>query len=81
MKRFAAERGTTVAQLAITWPLSTSDVDVAIVGGRRPDHIEGTAPAADIELPDESLRRIEEIMSDAVAVGGPSPEGGVEAGE
>ncbi len=81
LKRFAAERGTTVAQLAITWTLSNPDVDVAIVGGRRPDHIEGTAPAADIDLPDDSLRRIEEIVSDAVAVGGPSPEGGVEAGE
>lgn len=81
LKRFAAERGTTVAQLAITWVLSNPSVDVAIVGGRRPDHIEGTAPAADIDLPDESLRRVEEIMSDAVAVGGPSPEGGVEAGQ
>lgn len=81
LKRFAAERGTTVAQLAITWTLANPAVDVAIVGGRRPDHIEGTAPAADIDLPDESLRRVEEIMSDAVAVGGPSPEGGVEAGE
>ena len=81
LKRFAAERGTTVAQLAITWTLANPAVDVAIVGGRRPDHIEGTAPAADIDLPDESLRRVEEIMSGAVAVGGPSPEGGVEAGE
>ena len=42
---------------------------------------EGTAPAGNIELSDESLSRIDEIMQDAVSVGGPSPEGGVEAGE
>lgn len=81
LKQFAAERGITVAQLAVAWTLANPAVDVAIVGGRRPDHIEGTAPAGDIELPDENLRRIGEIMQDAVSVGGPSPEGGVEAGE
>jgi aryl-alcohol dehydrogenase-like predicted oxidoreductase len=81
LKQFAAERGITVAQLAVVWTLANPDVDVAIVGGRRPDHIEGTAPAGDIELSDENLRRIDEIMQGAVSVGGPSPEGGVEAGE
>lgn len=79
LKRYAAERGATVAQLAVAWTLANPAVDVAIVGGRRPDHIEGTAPAAELELSDEHRRRIEEIMEGAVAVGGPSPEGGVEA--
>lgn len=81
LKRFAAERGLTVAQLAVAWTLANPAVDVAIVGGRHPDHIEGTAPVGDIELSEENVRRIDEIMQDAVSVGGPSPEGGVEAGE
>ncbi len=81
LKQFAAERGLTVAQVAVAWTLANPAVDVAIVGGRRPDHIEGTAPAGEVELSDENLSRIDEIMQDAVSVGGPSPEGGVEAGE
>lgn len=81
LKRFAAERGLTVAQLAVAWTLANLAVDIAIVGGRRPDHIEGTAPAGDIELCEENVRRIDEIMQGAVSVGDPSPEGGVEADE
>jgi aryl-alcohol dehydrogenase-like predicted oxidoreductase len=73
--RFAEERGHTVGQLAIAWTLSHPTVDVAIVGARRPDHIEGTAPAGDIELSDDDRQEIEEIIEGAVPVGGPSPEG------
>jgi aryl-alcohol dehydrogenase-like predicted oxidoreductase len=75
LKRFAADRGHTAAQLAVSWTLSNPAVDVAIVGARRPDHIEGTAPAADFELSAEDLHEIDNIMHDAVPVGGPSPEG------
>jgi aryl-alcohol dehydrogenase-like predicted oxidoreductase len=49
-------------------------VDVAIVGARRPDQIEGTAPAAEFDLSDEDLKEIENIMQGAVQVGGPSPD-------
>jgi aryl-alcohol dehydrogenase-like predicted oxidoreductase len=73
--RFAAERGHTVAQLAVAWTLAQPGVHVAIVGARRPDHIQGTAPAAEIGLSDEDLERIDTIMEDAVAVSGPTPEG------
>jgi aryl-alcohol dehydrogenase-like predicted oxidoreductase len=75
LKRFAADRGHTVAQLAVAWTLANPAVDVAIVGARRPDHIEGTAPAAEFDLAEEDLREIENIMQGAVPVGGPSPEG------
>jgi aryl-alcohol dehydrogenase-like predicted oxidoreductase len=73
--RFAADRGHTVAQLAVAWTLSNPAVDVAIVGARRPGHIEGTAPAVEFDLSEEDLREIDDIMQGAVAVGGPSPEG------
>ena len=74
LSRFAEERGHTVAQLAVAWTLSNPAVDVAIVGARRPDHIEGTAPAGEIDLTEEDRQEIEEIIEGAVAVGGPSPE-------
>ena len=77
LRQFAEERGHTVPQLAVAWTLANPAVDVAIVGARRPDHIDGTAPAADIDLSEDELRRIDDIMQGAVMVGGPSPEGGV----
>ncbi len=58
----------------MAWTLANPSVDVAIVGVRRPDHIEGTALAADIDLSSDDLRDVEEIVEGAVPVGGPSPE-------
>ena len=75
LARFAAEGGHTVAQLAVAWVLAQPGVHVAIVGARRADHIEGTAPAAGIELSDDDLERIDSIMEGAIAVAGPTPEG------
>lgn len=74
LSELAAERGTTVSQLAIAWTLANPAVHVAIVGARRLDHLEESVGAAEIELGVEDLERIEEIMDDAVPVAGPSPE-------
>lgn len=75
LKHFASARGYTVAQLAIAWVLANPAVDVAIVGARNPGQIEGTTPAASIQLSRDDLREIERIMRGAVPVGGPTPEG------
>jgi aryl-alcohol dehydrogenase-like predicted oxidoreductase len=75
LKEVAAERDLDVAQLAVAWTLAQPGVHVAIVGARKPAHIEGTAPAGSVHLDDEALRAIDEAMSDAVTLGGPSPEG------
>ena len=64
-----------MTQLAVAWTLANPAVHCAIVGARRPDHIEGSAPAADIELGDEEMQAVDRIMEAAVPVGGPSPEG------
>jgi aryl-alcohol dehydrogenase-like predicted oxidoreductase len=72
--RFAEERGTSVSQLAIAWTLANPAVHVAIVGARREQHIEDAIRAADLELDASDLERIDEIMSGAVAVAGPTPE-------
>jgi aryl-alcohol dehydrogenase-like predicted oxidoreductase len=74
LAQVADDLGITVAQLAIAWVLATPGVHTAIVGSRNPDQIEQTAAAADVELSDDDLDRIENIMSGAVAVSGPSPE-------
>lgn len=73
LKAFAEPRGWTVAQLAVAWTLAHPAVHAAIVGARRPDHIEGTAGAAAIELTDDDLGAIDRIMDGAVPVGGPLP--------
>jgi aryl-alcohol dehydrogenase-like predicted oxidoreductase len=75
LDRFAqVELGTSVSRLAIAWALANPAVHVAIVGTRNPSHIEDAIAAADLELDPSVLRRIEDIISDEVRVGGPSPE-------
>jgi aryl-alcohol dehydrogenase-like predicted oxidoreductase len=74
LERFAGERDTSVSQLAIAWTLANPVVHVAIVGARREQHIEDAIRAADLELDAADLERIDEIMSGAVAVAGPTPE-------
>jgi aryl-alcohol dehydrogenase-like predicted oxidoreductase len=74
LKGFAAEKGVTVAQLAIAWTLAHPAVQVAIVGARNPEQISATAPAAELRLTPEDLARIDEITRTEVPVGGPAPE-------
>ena len=75
LERFAQlELGTSVSRLAIAWVLANPAVQVAIVGTRNPKHIDDAIAAADLELDASALRRIEDIISDEVRVGGPSPE-------
>jgi len=74
LKAFAADRGISVAQLAITWTLANPAVQVAIVGARNPQQIGATAPAVDVRLTADDLARIDAITRAEVPVGGPSPE-------
>jgi aryl-alcohol dehydrogenase-like predicted oxidoreductase len=74
LERWAGERSHSVSQLAIAWTLAHPAVDVAIVGARRPTHIEDSVGAADVKLTEEDLAEIDEIMAGAVTVAGPSPE-------
>jgi hypothetical protein len=75
LDRFAQlELGISVSRLAIAWTLANPAVHVAIVGTRNPKHIEDAIAAAKLELDPSALRRIEDIVSDEVRVGGPSPE-------
>ena len=48
---------------------------MAIVGTRDRDHLDEALAAAVIDLDDEVMEPIDDLMVDAVAVAGPSPEG------
>jgi aryl-alcohol dehydrogenase-like predicted oxidoreductase len=75
LEELAGELGITVAQLAIAWTLAHPGVHVAIVGARRPSHIEGAAPAAEVRLDSNTLARVNSILVEAAMIGGPTPEG------
>ncbi len=75
LKRLAEREGMSVAQLAIAWVLAQPGIDVAIVGARTPSQLEQTAQAGEIHLAQATLQEIERIMSEAVPIGGPAPEG------
>jgi aryl-alcohol dehydrogenase-like predicted oxidoreductase len=71
---FAEERGHTLPQLAVAWVLAQPGVHVAIAGARRPAHVEGIAPATEIELSADELAEIEELSAGGRAWG-LTPEG------
>jgi len=75
LKGVADRRGISLPQLAVAWTLANPAVHVAIVGTRRPSQLEGTAPAADVQLSESDLNEIDAILADAVPVWGPHPEG------
>jgi aryl-alcohol dehydrogenase-like predicted oxidoreductase len=68
------ELGVTLAQLATAWTLANPAVHVAIVGTRNPDHVDEALAAAELDLDDDVMGRIDQIMVDATPVAGPSPE-------
>jgi aryl-alcohol dehydrogenase-like predicted oxidoreductase len=74
LKEFAGARGYTLPQLAVAWVLAQPGVHVAITGARRPAHVEGVAPAADIELSEDELAEIDELTG-AGKAWGLTPEG------
>lgn len=75
LKEVASDLGVSLPELAVAWTLAHPAVQAAIVGARRPLHLEGTAGAADVILSQADLDRIAAIMQDAAPVHGPTPEG------
>lgn len=75
LRSVADDRGIALPQLAVAWVLARPEVQVAIVGGRRPAQLEPVAPAAEVDLDADALAMIEDALTGAVPVAGPSPEG------
>ena len=62
VEEIAEEKGITPAQLALAWVLAQGDDIVPIPGTKRREYLEQNAAAADVELTDEDLSRIEQEL-------------------
>ncbi len=63
LKPIADELGVSRAQLAIAWTLRQPGVSSAITGATRPQQLDDTLKAIEIELDDETLRRIDDVIA------------------
>ncbi len=64
LRSIAARHGRTVAQLAIAWVLRRPEVTSAIVGARKPSHIEGTVEAGGWVLDPQEIAEIDALLAD-----------------
>lgn len=67
LRPFAEAHGLTVAQLSVRWILTHPAITSAIVGVKKPGHIESIVAAADDVLPSRDWHRIAGIMAAAKA--------------
>ena len=70
----AAEKGITAGQLALAWVLAQGDDVVPIPGTKRVRYLEENAAAADVELSDDDLRRLDEAFPPGAAEGDRYPD-------
>ena len=69
VKQMATEKGVTPAQLALAWVLAQGDDIVPIPGTKHTRYLEENAGAADIDLVEDDLRRLDEILPPGSASG------------
>lgn len=75
LQRFAAERDSTPAQIALAWLLAQKSWIVPIPGGTSIAHLNDNLPSAEIELSRSELEQIDAAVTDAGIVGAPlSPD-------
>ncbi len=63
LKEMAADKGFSVAQLALAWVASEPTVSVALVGARRPEEIQENVAAADWELSASERDEIKAVVT------------------
>jgi len=66
LRPLAADTGLSMAQLAVAWVLQNDNVASAIVGASRPEQVVDNVGAAGVRLEPELLKRIDEVLDDAV---------------
>jgi aryl-alcohol dehydrogenase-like predicted oxidoreductase len=64
LEKIGAEHGRSPGEVAIAWTLRHPAVTAAIVGGRRPDQVDGIIGADDFRLSDDELDRIEAFLTE-----------------
>jgi aryl-alcohol dehydrogenase-like predicted oxidoreductase len=69
VEEIAAEQGVNAGQLALAWVLAQGDDIVPIPGTKHVQYLEQNVAAAEIELSEEDLRRIDEVAPVGVAAG------------
>ena len=68
LARLAQEAGIPLIEMALAFVIRHPAVTAAIIGPRTMDHLESQLGAADIEIPDDVLDRIDEIVAPGVNV-------------
>jgi aryl-alcohol dehydrogenase-like predicted oxidoreductase len=66
LRPVAADVGLSMAQLAIAWVLQHDTVAAAIIGASRPEQVTENVKASGVRLEPEVMRRIDEVLGDAV---------------
>jgi aryl-alcohol dehydrogenase-like predicted oxidoreductase len=74
VEELAAEKGVTPGQLALAWVLAQGDDVVPIPGTKRVRYLEENAAAADVELSEDDLRRLDEAFPPGAAEGDRYPD-------
>jgi aryl-alcohol dehydrogenase-like predicted oxidoreductase len=69
LRELADELGATPAQLALAWLLQQGEDVVPIPGTRRIKYLDENAAAADIELSEDQLRKLDELFPPGAAAG------------
>jgi aryl-alcohol dehydrogenase-like predicted oxidoreductase len=69
LRAVAAEKGATVAQVAVAWVLSRGEDIVPLVGARRPDRLAEALGALDLNLGAGDLAKIEQAVPAGAAAG------------
>ena len=62
LEPIAADHGLSMAALAVAWVLQNPNVSAAIIGASKPEQVTDNVAAADVELDDDVLDRIDEIF-------------------
>lgn len=79
LDRMAAERGVSLASLALAWVLSRGQSVIPLVGTTRADHVERNLEALEIELTADDLAVVDEAMPPGAPAGDRYPPGMMEA--
>jgi aryl-alcohol dehydrogenase-like predicted oxidoreductase len=74
VEEIAGEKGVTAGQLALAWVLAQGDDVAPIPGTKRVRYLEENAAAADVELTEDDLRRLDEAFPPGAAQGDRYPD-------
>jgi aryl-alcohol dehydrogenase-like predicted oxidoreductase len=69
VEEIAAEKGVSAGQLALAWVLAQGEDVVPIPGTKRVSYLEQNVAAAELELSEDDLRRVDEVAPRGVAAG------------